>query len=425
MRHQGAVRLGWATWGVSAALILPIWLVAGKYRTLLPYSSDDSMAVLWGLAAGTLLLFCTPGALIVSRRPSNPIGWILWAIGLTFGLAVLLGEYAEYAYWVRRLPAAVPAFWASQLLGSGLYYGLVPLLFLLFPTGRLPSSRWRPIVWVLAAATAATLAGQFLRPGALDPRFVPDNPLGIPGAQHALDLSVEGGSVMLGVLALAAAVSLGLRYRRASGPERQQLKWFIYGAVVLLLTFVAFWPLVWTRSYGLVLIGFAGFTACVAIAILRHHLYDIDRLINRTLVYGLLTAVLGGVYAGLVLGLGLAFGGVGRHLPSWAVAGATLAVAAAFRPARRRIQAVVDRRFNRRKYDVTKTIEAFSARLRDEIDLDSLSNELLAVVHQTMEPTTVSLWLRPPAHGSRGALAVRSSPRPDPTGSGEPRIGAL
>jgi hypothetical protein len=403
MRHQGAIRLGWAIWGLSAALIPPIWLLAGKYRTLLPYSTADSNAALWGLAAGTVMLFCTPGALIVSRRPSNLIGWIVWAIGFTFGLAVLLGEYAEYAYWVRRLPAAVPAFWANAILGSGLYYGLVPLLFLLFPTGRLPSSRWRPIVWVLAAATAATLAGQFLRPGALDPRFVPDNPLGIPGAQHALDLSFVGGLVMLIVLALATAVSLALRYRRASGPERQQLKWFIYGAVILLLTFDGLWPLLGTRRYELILIGFAGFTACVAIAMLRHHLYDIDRLINRTLVYGLLTALLAGVYAGLVLILGQAFGGIGRHLPSWAVAGATLAVAALFQPARRRIQAAVDRRFNRRKYNAAKTIEAFSARLRQEVDLDTLSAELLAVVDQTMEPTRLSLWLRPSAQPSTEA----------------------
>jgi hypothetical protein len=402
MRHQGAIRLGWAIWGLSAALILPIWLLAAEYRTLLPYSSADSIAALWGLAVGTVMLFCTPGALIVSRRPSNLIGWVLWAIGLTFGLFVLLGEYAEYAYWVRRLPAAVPTYWANAILGSGLYYGLVPLLFLLFPTGRLPSSRWRPIVWILAAAVAAALAGQFLRPGALDPRFVPDNPLGIPGAQHVLDLSFAGGLVMLIVLALATAASLGLRYRRASGPERQQLKWFIYGAVILLLTFDGFWPLLGTHRYELILIGFAGFTTCVAIAMLRHHLYDIDRLLNRTLVYGLLTAVLGAIYAGLVLGLGQAFDAVGRHLPNWAVAGATLAVAALFRPARRRIQAAVDRRFNRRKYDAAKTIETFSARLRQEIDLDTLSAELLAVVDQTMEPTQLSLWLRPSTQPSKG-----------------------
>jgi hypothetical protein len=136
------------------------------------------------------------------------------------------------------------------------------------------------------------------------------------------------------------------------------------------------------------------FPVATAIAVVRYRLYEIDRLINCTLVYGLLTALLAGVYAGVVLVLGQLFGGVGRDPPSWAVAGATLAVAALFQPARRRIQAVVDRRFNRRKYDAAKTVEAFSARLRDEVDLDTLSAEVLAVVDQTMQPTTASLWLR-------------------------------
>jgi hypothetical protein len=155
-----------------------------------------------------------------------------------------------------------------------------------------------------------------------------------------------------------------------------------------------------------------GLPVTAGIAILKYRLYEIDRLINRTLVYGLVTALLAAVYAGLVLGLGQLSGGIGTEPPSWAVAGATLAVAALFQPARRRIQQAVDRRFNRRKYDAARTVEAFSIRLREQIDLDTLSTELQAVVDQTMEPTRVSLWLQPSAHGSSGTPGSEARPAP-------------
>jgi hypothetical protein len=201
-------------------------------------------------------------------------------------------------------------------------------------------------------------------------------------------------------------VSLVLRFRRARGDERQQLKWFTFAAAltaVLPPTFGALaeqvdYPLVGAVFFSLVIVLLP---AAIGVAILKYRLYEIDRLINRTLVYGLLTALLGGVYAGAVLVLGQVFGGVSGDPPSWVVAGATLAVAVLFQPARRRVQAVVDRRFNRRKYSATKTVEAFSIRLRDEVDLDALSAELLVVVDQTMQPTRASLWLRPSAPASR------------------------
>jgi hypothetical protein len=200
-------------------------------------------------------------------------------------------------------------------------------------------------------------------------------------------------------LLAAAVVSLIVRFRRSRGVERQQLKWFTYaGALVLLIPLIGF--VVPSLANGaFVLVG--ALPIAVGIAILRHRLYDIDRLINRTLVYGLLTAILGALYAGVVLVLGQLFGGIGAEPPSWAVAGATLAVAALFQPARRRIQAVVDRRFNRRKYDAARTVEVFSVRLRDEVDLDTLSAELLTVVDQTVQPTQASLWLRPPIEQAR------------------------
>jgi hypothetical protein len=207
--------------------------------------------------------------------------------------------------------------------------------------------------------------------------------------------------ILLVVLAAAAFGSLVLRFRRSRGEERQQLKWFTYAAALLPLTAV----LAGVLAAPLDNLAFAVLTVCLpvasGIAILRYRLYDIDRLINRTLVYGLLTALLAGIYAGAVLVLGQLFGGVGGDPPSWVVAGATLAVAALFQPARRRIQQVVDRRFNRRKFDAAKTVEAFSVRLRDEVDLDALTAELLVVVDQTIQPTRASLWLRPSDPDSR------------------------
>jgi hypothetical protein len=243
-------------------------------------------------------------------------------------------------------------------------------------------------------------------------RPAPDHPsLAPPVGTGIVAVAVAG----LAVVALAPLV----RFRRAGPVQRQQLKWFAFvvggciaselAAVALhsVLPVVAGW-LVAVASAGVVM----GLPIAVGLAILRYRLYDIDRLISRALVYASLTVILGLCYGGLVLALGQLFGRVGERTPSWAVAGATLTVAALFQPARRRIQQAVDRRFNRGKYNAGKTIEAFSTRLRDQVDLDTLSTELLAVVGQTMEPTRVSLWLRPPPSGSPGAAP--RAPRPTP-----------
>jgi hypothetical protein len=228
----------------------------------------------------------------------------------------------------------------------------------------------------------------------------PDNPVGIGPAGQVLELVGPVSFFMAPVLAVVALVGLALRFRRAQGVERQQLKWFAYGAFLLLVGLAALFVPLRSEAVAkaILAVGVGCFTAGVAVAVLRYGLYEIDVIINRTLVYGLLTAALGLGYAGVVL-----VGGqlAGQQRSNLVVAAATLAVAALFQPARRRIQAVVDRRFNRRKYDAARTVEAFSARLRDEVDLDALSNELLGVVDQTMQPTTASLWLRPrhrPSH---------------------------
>jgi hypothetical protein len=220
---------------------------------------------------------------------------------------------------------------------------------------------------------------------------------------------------------VGALACLVVRLRRSRGRERQQLKWFVYVALLGILSIFPLGPLLSSLlpsdNGGILdtllnpwLLAPTALMITVAAAIVRHQLYDIDRVINRTLVYVLLTTLLAGIYAGLVLVLGQLSGGLSAEPPSWAVAGATLAVAALFQPARHRIQAVVDRRFNRRKYNAATTIQAYSVRLRDELDLDTLSTELLAVVDQTMEPTGVSLWLRPSAPGSPST--PRSEARP-------------
>jgi hypothetical protein len=345
--------------------------------------------------------FMVVGAVVVAHRPGNAVGWIFSAIGLLASTGVLALEYAEYAYVTGpgSLPGALLAAWFSwwwlPLLGLIFVFTL-----LLFPTGRLLSARWRPVAVVGAVAVAAVAVLGALRPTLTlqNEDYSVRNPVGLAGLPDPEEGAV--GAALFGLLFVcmaAAAVSLVLRFRRSRGVERQQLKWFTYAAALMVASALVTELLLPAGEVGDVLFGLSIALVPVAagIAILRNRLYDIDRLINRTLVYAALTAILGMVYAGLVLTLGQLFGGVAGDPPSWAVAGATLAVAALFQPVRRRIQLAVDRRFNRRRYDTAKTIAAFSARLRDEIDLDTLSTELLAVVDQTVEPTTASLWLRP------------------------------
>jgi hypothetical protein len=348
----------------------------------------------------TFTAFMVVGALIVAHRPGNAIGWIFSAIALLAITGAMAQEYGVYAFLTR--PGALPGAILMGWYASWTWYPTTALVLvftpLLFPTGRLVSPRWRPAAWLAGAATAAFTVLAALQPtlgGLAHDRVVP-NPIGVAGLENPENSTI--GTVLLGLVVVsmvAAVVSLAIRFRRSRGDERQQLKWFTYaGALLPLVALADVLPDSLSNLLFAAVIVFL--PAAAGIAILRYRLYDIDRLINRTLVYGLLTVSLGLLYAGTVLVLGQLFGGIGGEPPSWAVAGATLAVAALFQPARRRIQGVVDRRFNRRKYNTAQTIEAFSARLRDEIDLDTLSAELLAVVHQTMEPTRASLWLRPP-----------------------------
>jgi hypothetical protein len=395
-------RWSWVAWSMLA-----VFVVGWSAMRMLAVANGNAQ----DLAGGGLLLafgaFMLMGALIVAHRPRNTIGWVFSAIGLLAATGGLAQEYAHYAYVTRpgSLPGAIVAAWyAAWWWWPTITLALVfPLL--LFPTGRVLSPRWRPAAWLAAGVTVTRTVLAALQPW-LPIRevegVVVSNPIGVAAVENP-DQS-GAGAALLGLLLVSlvvALVSLVIRFRRSRGDERQQLKWFTYaGALLLVLPLGDFVPAAALSDtfFGLVV---ACMPVAAGIAILRYRLYDIDRLINRTLVYGLLTGLLGGIYAGVVLILGQLFGGIGAQPPSWAVAGATLAVAALFQPARRRIQQAVDQRFNRRRYDAAKTIEAFSARLRDEIELDTLSVELLAVVNQTMQPTKASLWLRSPTRATQ------------------------
>jgi hypothetical protein len=398
-RRRGSAvgkRWTWVAWsmpGVFVASLVLGLLLAVANGTFQPDAANQ-VALMLGFSA-----FMVVGALIVAHRPGNAIGWIFSAVGLLAFTGQLAVEYATYAYVTRpgSLPGAILAAW----YGSWCWFPTIVLALvftpLLFPTGELLSPRWRPAAWLAGAATAALMMLGALRAELdLGADQVVANPIGVAGVENPEE-SPAGAAlfILLVVSGLVAVGSLVLRFRRSRGEERQQLKWFTYavGLLVPLAALADFLP--GTVGSLLFALPIVLLPVAAGIAILRYRLYDIDRLINRTLVYGVLTALLAGVYAGTVLVLGQGFGGVGRDAPSWAVAGATLAVAALFQPARRRIQAVVDRRFNRRKYDAANTVEAFSVRLRDEVDLDALSAELLGVVDQTMQPTKASLWLRP------------------------------
>jgi hypothetical protein len=343
------------------------------------------------------------GALIVAHRPGNAIGWLFSASALLAVTGQLADQYGIYAYVTRPepLPGATFAAW----YGSWPWWPVLALTLiftpLLFPTGRLLSPRWRLVAWLAGVTTAVLTALTSLQTNLdISAGQVIANPIGVAAVGNPEKSPIVPAlNILLIVLAAAAFGSLVLRFRRSRGEERQQLKWFTYAAalVPLSVTGDSLPGVVGDLIYAVPIVFLP---VAAGIAILRYRLYDIDRLINRTLVYGLLTAVLAAIYVGVVLVLVQVSGGIGTKPPSWAVAGATLAAAALFQPARRRIQAAVDRRFNRRKYNTTRTIQAFSTRLRDQLDLDTLSTEVLAVVDQTMEPTRVSLWLRPSPHGS-------------------------
>jgi hypothetical protein len=370
----------------------------------LAWAAEPDEAVLAVLLAG----FAVAGRLLTARRPDNAVGWVLaWAAAILAvdGLAVV---YAAGAPTSAPRASVEAAAWVSDWIWY-LWVGLVGVaLPLLFPGGRLPSRRWRKVAWAGAAGTLLGLVSAALRPGRIDVDSAEpiENPFGLAGAADELSAMAAVAAFLTGGAFLCGGAAVIGRLRRARGIERQQLKLFAY-VLALMATGLVVASVVaatgeengaaglvgavgWLSAIGMVLIGIP---VATGVAILRYRLYDIDLVIRRTLIYGALTATLVASYLGSVLMLQLALDPVTSG-SSLAVAASTLAVAALFRPVRARIQAIVDRRFYRRRYDAARAVEEFGVRLRDEVDVEALGSELREVVSQTMQPAHVSLWLR-------------------------------
>ena len=401
-------RIAGLSWATCVAMALPTLVLVALGAGEATPADRFGLSGFGGLAfLAASLAFATTGALVASRVPANPIGWISCLIGFLIGMGNLSYQYADYALFVSpgSLPAGVTAA-VAQNLGLPPAFGLLGLALLLFPDGRLLSRRWLPAAATALAGSAALFAGYALRPGKLDEPFeTVTNPFGVD-AYELIDPAADLGWLLSAASVALAAAAMIVRLQRSRGRERQQLKLIALAAAFAGAVLVANMVSWFTDVQGIaqlrlavVGLAFAGFPIAAGVAILRHRLFDIDLVINRALVYGALTALLALAYLGGVLVLQLVLSPLTAQ-SGVTVAGSTLAVAALFRPLRTRTQAAVDRRFYRRRYDAARTLEGFSARLREQVDLDALGGELQAVVRETMAPAHVSLWLRGP--GARG-----------------------
>lgn len=388
MKRRTASWLAWLLFALSVALS-----IAAVVLTALPTRQPLEIEALgYGLA---IMAFPAAGALIVSRQPENLIGWLLIIGGVGGALNVFLSSYVST---FTVLPGRPWLAWVAQWIWAG-FLGPTLLVLQLFPDGSVLTRRWRLVVWLSIGAFALVAVGTALSPGPFADYPHIRNPLGVEALRGT---PIEDGGIawtlVIAAIVLSAA-SLIVRYRRSSGERRQQLKWVAFAAAVL----AAGWILAaFTFQFGLstlgnILIGVGLLTLPISmgVAILKYRLYDVDLVINRTLVYGLLTALLIGFYVAASVGLGAGARTLtGQENNSLVIAASTLAVAALFGPARRRIQTFIDRRFYRRKYNAVRTLEAFSSRLREQVDLEALTGELLGVVRDTVQPAHVSLWLR-------------------------------
>jgi len=387
-------RLTWSLW-VLALLLLPGVILEISFNWVGP--ADIPFVV--GFVA-VQVGAATAGAIISSRLPGNAVGWIFLAIGVLLGLLFAVGAYAEIGIDSRSgpLPGDELAAWIGSWIFIPTAFGLPMFLLLLFPDGRFVSRRWQLAGWMLGAILVFAVATKALKPGRIPPGI--ENPLAPGGAVGEAIRVLDSVTDVLALPAFALAVAgLSVRLRRSRGVERQQLKWFTYSAALVGAGFASSILIPEGPAADLVflvgLLALAGLPVAAGIAILRYRLYDIDVIVNRTLVYGSLTVSLILLYVGGVVGLQYVFRVLAGGGSQLAIVASTLLIAALFNPLRRRIQSLIDRRFYRRKYDAAKTLDAFSARLRDETNLEQLNTELLSVVSATVHPAHVSLWLKP------------------------------
>lgn len=337
-----------------------------------------------------LFLYTVIGTLVASRAPRNPIGWLLSFVGLFATITLFASQYAAFATTTAAgsLPGPGVAIWLSLWLWMGMFASMLYTV-LLFPSGRLPSPRWRPASWIAGLVLGlVAIIFAFGAPATLDPLPLP-NPLRITALAPLYEVVEAGFGLFVALFGLAVA-SLVVRFRRSRGVERQQLKWIVAAGVMMFVTFAA--GLVWESDLAWIAAVLA-LPASIGVAVLRYRLYDIDVLINRALVYGALSASLLATYFGSVLALSALLRPLAGS-SDLAVAGSTLAVVALSAPLRRRIQSTVDRRFYRSRYDAVRTVDAFGARLRDQVDLDDLRADLLDIVDETLRPAHASMWLR-------------------------------
>jgi hypothetical protein len=395
MSYRTAAWLAWSVW----VLALPFIAVSG----VLGFLSASGMIALFALLAS--FTFTTVGAVVASRRPDNPIGWIFCAGGFVLSVAVAADSYVRVALRASSvtLPGAEYAAWIANWALIPTLLLVATMLFLLFPDGSLASREWGFVVWVAVIASVISALGQALgRENAGTEYGSLANPFAVGGAVDEVVDTLGGFGLVLLMLCFLASVAVPfVRLNRAREQERQQIKWFAYasavmvGGLLVILLGAGSSKLMWDLGWLVGVVGFVFLPVATAIAILKYRLYDIDRIINRTLVYGLLTVILVAVYFGGVTATQALLRTITgqEQLPQLVVVASTLVIAALFTPLRRRIQSFIDRRFYRRKYDSRKTLEAFSAKLRNDSDLDALSDDLVGVVRETMQPAHVSLWL--------------------------------